>query len=258
LEGALKYGLRIIDSTNKAGDKLDQLHYLLTSAALNPTPATGDGEQAIVPVKPHTFPSKPDESSGLTPADLASTPPAREGSGGARQGFDPPGPWVAEVVREHQATTGEQANGDRRCLRLYTRDNLPAEGWAEYRKVTTTRMRRIDGPFSVRTRHRGIVTCEDGYLAVDSGGWPYPIAADEHARIYAPAEPEPTPPIPAAVREALERVAREAKDYLDVLDNAPDEASTSELRQALSALPPASGAGERGGVEAPEPRKGCA
>lgn len=70
----------------------------------------------------------------------------------------------------------------------FDRDNLPSkpQHWKEYRKVGTTRMIRITEPFRVETRE-GVIECQDGYLAVDSGGWPYPIAADEQSRIYVPA-----------------------------------------------------------------------
>jgi hypothetical protein len=38
---------------------------------------------------------------------------------------------------------------------------------------------------------------------------------------------------PAAFVAAYEAMRRELRDYLDVLDNAPDESSTSEIRAAL-------------------------
>lgn len=70
---------------------------------------------------------------------------------------------------------------------VYTRDNLrpafTAEDWKEYRKVATTLAVRIIGPFTVKTRE-GVLTCPNGYLAVDAHGWPYPIAYDEFERIY--------------------------------------------------------------------------
>jgi hypothetical protein len=69
----------------------------------------------------------------------------------------------------------------------FTAHNLPAEGWAEYRKKVNTRMVRIDGPFRVATSE-GPLYCQDGYLAIDARGYPYPIAADEQALIYTPAE----------------------------------------------------------------------
>jgi hypothetical protein len=71
-------------------------------------------------------------------------------------------------------------------METITRDNCPSSGnyhWHYYRKITTTKMLRMPGPFRVQTRE-GIIECPDGFLAIDSGGWPYPIAADEHARIY--------------------------------------------------------------------------
>jgi hypothetical protein len=69
----------------------------------------------------------------------------------------------------------------------FNRDNLPADGWANYRKVASTPMVRIDGSFLVVTRE-GQIFCDDGWLALDAHGWPYPIAADEHAAVYVPAD----------------------------------------------------------------------
>lgn len=46
---------------------------------------------------------------------------------------------------------------------------------------------RIVGPFSVVTRD-GVLSCLDGYLAVDSAGWPFPINLDEFESLYEPAE----------------------------------------------------------------------
>lgn len=61
------------------------------------------------------------------------------------------------------------------------------KGWTLYRKRGATPAIRIDGPFSVETRE-GTLTCEDGYLAVDSNGDPYPIAADVFEDTYTPKE----------------------------------------------------------------------
>lgn len=55
--------------------------------------------------------------------------------------------------------------------------------WPEYRKRVTTHAIKIDGPFYVQTSE-GVLRCEDGYLAVDARGYPYPIATDEFALIY--------------------------------------------------------------------------
>lgn len=66
---------------------------------------------------------------------------------------------------------------------LFTKDALPDDfdapgghAWAEFRKATTTRALRIDGPFRVMTIHGGEPQeCSDGWLALDSEGHPYPI-----------------------------------------------------------------------------------
>lgn len=54
----------------------------------------------------------------------------------------------------------------------YTRDDLPTDGWAEYRKVATTRMTPITGPCTVVTME-GPYELPDGwtgYLAIDTKG----------------------------------------------------------------------------------------
>lgn len=59
---------------------------------------------------------------------------------------------------------------------------IPAE-FKLYRKKVSTLAARMDGPFEVKTTE-GTLRCEDGWLAFDSRGYPYPIAADEFAQIY--------------------------------------------------------------------------
>lgn len=68
-------------------------------------------------------------------------------------------------------------------LPLYDVANLPPGEYHTYRKRSLTRAIRIDGRFQVETTE-GLTTCEDGYLAIDARGYPYPIAADEFALIY--------------------------------------------------------------------------
>ncbi len=65
----------------------------------------------------------------------------------------------------------------------YTKEILPEFGWSLYRKKALTRATRLHGPFTVETRE-GTLTCANGYLAIDSQGWPYPIAYDEFETIY--------------------------------------------------------------------------
>lgn len=55
--------------------------------------------------------------------------------------------------------------------------------WKAYRKTSLTRAVKIDTPFVVETSE-GELRCEDGYLAVDARGYPYPIATDEFEMIY--------------------------------------------------------------------------
>lgn len=76
---------------------------------------------------------------------------------------------------------------------VYSENNLPVDGWQEFRKKTPTRMLRIDGPFIVDTGV-GRVTCDDGYLAVDARGNPYPVSTAVHELIYEPVRARKTAP----------------------------------------------------------------
>lgn len=66
-------------------------------------------------------------------------------------------------------------------------ENSPLVGnsdiWLQYRKRVPTRAIKIDGPFTVRTSE-GPLHCQDGYLAKDARGYPYPIATAEFALSY--------------------------------------------------------------------------
>lgn len=68
---------------------------------------------------------------------------------------------------------------------VYTTTYLPSdpEDWTLYRKTALTRATKIEGPFTVSTSE-GPLHCEDGYLAMDARGYPYPIATDEFQMIY--------------------------------------------------------------------------
>lgn len=78
----------------------------------------------------------------------------------------------------------------------FDRDSLDTPGVQDnmkpYKKKTVTMLMRVDGPFTVKTRE-GEVTSPDGWLAIDSKGWPYPVAADEFDSIYVPADEEVAP-----------------------------------------------------------------
>jgi len=61
-------------------------------------------------------------------------------------------------------------------MKKFTKESIKSiSKWKFYKKQTLTKAIRIDGPFEIETRE-GIISCPDGYLAVDSIGWPYPIA----------------------------------------------------------------------------------
>lgn len=86
----------------------------------------------------------------------------------------------------------------------YDRGNLPpAEMFHEWmRRPTRVRMARLAGPCTVVTAGGADVDLPAdwvGFLAVDSGGDPYPIAADEHARIYDRADAARLWPLPLGV-----------------------------------------------------------
>ncbi len=68
---------------------------------------------------------------------------------------------------------------------LFAKETLPIEhvDWRLFRRKTDTKMVRVAGPFEVETTE-GVMKCEDGWLALDSRGELYPIAAEEQAAIY--------------------------------------------------------------------------
>jgi hypothetical protein len=70
-------------------------------------------------------------------------------------------------------------------MRMFSATDMQDDAleWRTYRKKVTTQAARVKGPFTVNTSE-GPLTCQDGYLAVDARGYPYPIAADEFALIY--------------------------------------------------------------------------
>lgn len=70
---------------------------------------------------------------------------------------------------------------------VFDKDHMPEDFEFEarlFKKKVYTKMARIDGPFTVHTVHLGPVHCEDGWLAVDAHGYPYPIDVSEHDDTY--------------------------------------------------------------------------
>lgn len=69
---------------------------------------------------------------------------------------------------------------------MFSKDLMPddldfAGSW--FRKKVSTWAFRVDGPFVVETAE-GPLRCEDGWLAVDARGYPYPVADEEFRLIY--------------------------------------------------------------------------
>lgn len=56
----------------------------------------------------------------------------------------------------------------------YSKDNLPVGEYKVYKKVPVITAIQVSGPFYVETKE-GVLYCEDGYLALDIQGNPYPI-----------------------------------------------------------------------------------
>jgi len=67
----------------------------------------------------------------------------------------------------------------------FTKDNLPTHGWTLWEKTGVTEMLRVHGKFSVETSE-GLTHCENGWLAKDAEGNPYPIAASVQSESYVP------------------------------------------------------------------------
>lgn len=68
----------------------------------------------------------------------------------------------------------------------FAKDDVPDPAdWPRWRRRQLTPAIRVVGPFQVVTQH-GTVQCDDGWLAVDSEGFPCPIAADVFAQTYEP------------------------------------------------------------------------
>ena len=73
---------------------------------------------------------------------------------------------------------------------FYTTDNMGSvEGFETFRKVHITRALRVEGTFHCLTSEGNVASCTDGWLAVDSRGYPYPINAAEFDLTYEPVVP---------------------------------------------------------------------
>lgn len=73
-------------------------------------------------------------------------------------------------------------------MSIITKDALPGGDWELYRKKVPVRMIRMEGPFTVATKE-GTLSCQDGWLALDSSGYPYPVADADHRDMYEKEKP---------------------------------------------------------------------
>lgn len=79
-------------------------------------------------------------------------------------------------------------------MRRFTHDELPPrEEFSLYRKQRHTPALRIHEPFIAVTVDGNEAHCEDGWLAVDAAGYPYPIAKDVFGSEYEPVKTRPWP-----------------------------------------------------------------
>lgn len=71
---------------------------------------------------------------------------------------------------------------------FFTVDNVNSvDGFGTFRKIHVTRALRIEGTFHCLTSEGNVASCTDGWLAIDSRGYPYPINAAEFDLTYVPA-----------------------------------------------------------------------
>lgn len=68
--------------------------------------------------------------------------------------------------------------------KLITKDNLPSGELKRYQKTYEPRAIKMNGPFTCATLEGNIARCEDGWLVVDSQGFPYPVDRIEFETTY--------------------------------------------------------------------------
>jgi hypothetical protein len=67
---------------------------------------------------------------------------------------------------------------------FFSKDDLPDGAYRRYRKTFAPRAIRIEGTFHCATSEGNIASCTDGWLAIDSRGFPYPINSAEFDATY--------------------------------------------------------------------------
>lgn len=67
---------------------------------------------------------------------------------------------------------------------VFTRDSLPPGEYRQFRKTRLTEAIKISGTFYCVTSEGNVASCTDGWLAVDSRGYPYPVNSAEFESTY--------------------------------------------------------------------------
>ena len=71
-----------------------------------------------------------------------------------------------------------------------SKDDLPDGPYRRYSKSFAPKAIRMTGTFHCLTSEGNVATCTDGWLAIDSHGYPYPINAAEFDSTYVALETE--------------------------------------------------------------------
>jgi hypothetical protein len=71
---------------------------------------------------------------------------------------------------------------------LITKDAVPPLPYREFEKTRLTHAVRMEGTFHCLTSEGNVASCTDGWLAIDSEGYPYPVNAQEFDRTYRPVD----------------------------------------------------------------------
>ncbi len=67
---------------------------------------------------------------------------------------------------------------------LFTKDSLPKGPFRRFHKIRTTLAVKVEGTFHCVTSEGNVASCTDGWLAVDSRGYPYPVNTFEFTTTY--------------------------------------------------------------------------
>lgn len=67
---------------------------------------------------------------------------------------------------------------------VITKDCLPEADYECYHKTYAPRAIRMAGTFHCLTSEGNLVSCTDGWLVIDSRGFPYPVNAAEFESTY--------------------------------------------------------------------------